>query len=451
MITDGISDWQVIQQDRDGFADIRVQGTFHGPSASRPQCRLVDEATGRLVVPPDGWHDAMVAGDRWTVTLRVPAGGPYRFETRLAARQLDLVGDMRHHVGVGDVWVIAGQSNAAGYGRGSVTDPPAVGVSVFAPAGRWRLASHPLNDHTKTRYPLSRDAGRVGVSPWLAFAKALRRELGVPIGLIPTALGGSPIRRWDPAQEGDLFGNMLAMVRDAGCTTVRGMLWYQGESDASPELAAAYRAAFVRLIDAAREAVGRDDFVTLTVQLNRVTDANAGPARARGWAMIREIQREIAAERPDVGVIPALDLTLSDVIHIDAPSSVVLGERMAQLALGLAYGRAGVWRPPEVDRAAFADGERQTIELHVAHVVDGLVPLQPRGAFVVVDARGEVPIGEVTLVAPDRIRLRLTRPAEGRVVCHGAYGDDPPVGFVDGRKLPILGFLGHPVAEPAAG
>ena len=64
------------------------------------------------------------------------------------------------------------------------------------------MASHPLADNTGTRHPVNQETVQVGHSPWLSFARTLRRFVPHPIGLIPTALGGSPRGRRSERRHG---------------------------------------------------------------------------------------------------------------------------------------------------------------------------------------------------------------------------------------------------------
>lgn len=59
-------------------------------------------------------------------------------------------GDMIHHLGIGDLFVITGQSNSAGYGKDPIFDPPELGIHLLKNNGRWDMASHPFNDSTAT-------------------------------------------------------------------------------------------------------------------------------------------------------------------------------------------------------------------------------------------------------------------------------------------------------------
>ncbi len=164
---------------------------------------------------------------------------------------------MRHFIGVGDLWIIAGQSNSAGYGRGPIDDPPTLGVHLLRNNEQWTLAAHPLNESTDTLHPANREAGNPGHAPYVQFGRTLQRALGYPIGLIQTALGGSPLTAWNPAEPdpAPLFDNMMHCAHLAG-GRVRGILWYQGESDTgTDEMALSYADRFGAAVRAWRAAL----------------------------------------------------------------------------------------------------------------------------------------------------------------------------------------------------
>ncbi len=239
VIEQGPCDWQVLQQDASGAAEFQLEGRWSHEEPGSVQVRLVREDTAAPVTAALDWQPAETFPDgHWHATVRdIPAGGLYRLETRFNPEstpqgEWSPRGDMRHFLGVGDLWVIAGQSNAAGYGRGPYDDPPQLGVHLFRNSETWSLAAHPMNESTDTRHPVTRENGNPGHSPWLHFGRLLQRELGHPIGLVQTALGGSPLSMWLPDGRGEapLFENLVRCVERVG-GRVRGILWYQGESD----------------------------------------------------------------------------------------------------------------------------------------------------------------------------------------------------------------------------
>jgi sialate O-acetylesterase len=444
-ITQGPRPWQVLQRDAAGAATVTLAGVWAGEPASIVEVRVAREFDNAPAAGCDWQAAEMLPEQAWQATLRVPTGGLYRLETRLRTPGAEwrLTGEKIWHVAVGDLWVIAGQSNAVGYGHGPVVDPPALGVALFGGDEQWRLATHPLFDPTGTRHAVNRDSGWVDVSPWLAFGKVIWQEAGVPVGLIPTALGGSPLWRWDPGdpQGADLYDNMRDMIAVAG-GQVAGMVWYQGCSDTGGEAAETYLARFTRFVEHFRALYGPVPIVT--AQLNRHFDAV--PEGARGWALVREAQRRAARTIPDLAVVPTLDLPLSDAIHTSAVGNVTLGERFGRAALGLVYGQAIPWRAVDVREACWADAAQQTVRLIFDHVVDHLVFLQlaPQD-FLVEDGQGMVPVTAARVEEPDVVVLELGRPAGPGARCHNMYGGNPPSSLRDHLQRPVLAFSGLPI------
>lgn len=464
LIEAGLVDWQILQQDANGFATVTLHGRWQADeaAANHPcvvEVRVVAGDTGVAVSRELDWRVAATTKDGdWQMTLRVPAGGLYRLETRCiitnqAEREWALRGDMRHFWGVGDVWVIAGQSNSAGYGRGAIYDPPELGIHLFRNSEQWALATHPLNDATDTAHVVNRERANPAHSPYLHFARLLKQQLHYPIGLVQTALGGSPLSAWNPTEEGAavLYHNMMHCISCAG-GKVKGILWYQGESDAGPGLAERYGARFQSAVHAWRTALDQPDLPILTVQLNRYYQPpDTLPANfeemARAWSLIQEVQRQLARTMSHVAVVATLDLPLSDNIHIGPAGNLLLGERLARAALGMVYGQPIEYQAPDLQRARLIDQE--TLELHFAYVLDRLDNLdRAANCFKVEDSAGDVPMSAVIYPMNHTIRLRLTRPLVGEAVVHGAYGYNPTLAPVDmDRVLPILSFFQVPIEQ----
>ncbi|MBN2584438.1 MAG: hypothetical protein JXL80_15360 [Planctomycetes bacterium] len=454
-IREGASDYRIYQQNASGRADIAVGGTWEKEATGthhKVWVRLMRE-TDNVPAQPAGrlWFDADTATDdgTWRHTFRdVPAGGPYRIETQLVWTGADGLqagrrGDMVHFLGVGDLWLVAGQSNASGTGHGAAEDGPQIGVHVQGNDERWRLAAHPLNEPAGTDHP-NRDANP-GTSPALRFAKTLSRELGYPIGLVQTAKGGSALVEWHVEEDpqAKLWHNMVHCVRLAG-GRIRGMLWYQGCSDGTePKCYETYEQRFARFIARAREAFG--PFALVATQINRWTDVDHPPQIHLGWSKIREAQRQVG-RLGDAVVVPSFNAPLSDGIHNSAAGNVILGERAARAALGAFYGRDIAWRAPNV-RSATAGDDGKSITLIFDDVTSQLVFIgKGRDEFVVEDAAGRAEVAEARCDGA-RVVLRLSRSLEGEAQVHGAYGIDPAWTLCDyATNLPALAFYGLPVA-----
>jgi hypothetical protein len=454
MITSGAADWQIFQRDEHGWGQLALTGRWVSPEPGTVEGRLVNQDTATPVSQDLDWQPAETQVDgTWALTLaRVPAGGLYRLETRFhrasnPAGEWSDRGDMRHYLGVGDLWVIAGQSNSAGYGRGPVYDPPELGLHLFRNSMQWALATHPLNDSTGTQHTVNREGANPGHAPYLHFARLLKRELGCPIGLVQTSLGGSPLAQWNPNGPeplGELGRNMLRCVQAAG-GRVKGVLWYQGESDCNVD-AGSYLERFGQAVASWRGALGQPDLAVITVQLNRVNEPANGD-NDRAWSLIREAQRQAAHTIPHVGVVPAFDLPLSDFIHNSPAGNMLLGERMARSALGAVYGQSTQYLPPDLQAAVAApDGRR--VDLNFVPVTSRMDNVDPTAnSFIVEDGLGRVPITQVVYPGGPVVQLVLERALSGPAVVHGGYGVTPASVPIDAERfIPMLGFYQAPVS-----
>ena len=442
IITKGPGSWQIYQQ-QGGKADIELEGIWQMDEGVEGAvlARVVREDTGEYVLP---WtHSEDLGGRRWSAVLRgVPVGGLYRVETCFAQKgQLDIEwsarGDMVHHVAVGDLWVIAGQSNSAGYGKDIIFDPAEMGVHVLRNSGKWDLATHPLNESTDTIHEANRESANPGHSPWLSFAKMVRRETGIPIGLVQTSLGGSSLNEWLPG--GSLFRTMAEAIVSVG-GAVRGVLWYQGCSDTDTKLANTYLNRFQQFSHAVRELAGDSALPFITVQIGRYVAGTNDVS----WSIVREAQRQAARTIRNVYVIPTMDCSLSDAIHISAVSNMAIGERAARVALANVYGKPALWAAPDIECAtATADGIRLQFAnvLQRLHLMDTPVNKLP---FVVEDEAGRIEITAFCFPAPDTINLTLARAPRGRCVAHSFFGCDPQGAMLldTATRVSALAFYG---------
>ena len=443
----GPNPFQILQQDDRGVAAIESNGRWPHDLSGIVQLRILREADGSTVID---WQSAnTVTGPLWSHTFdNVPAGGLYRLETRLlvneTAPEWGPHGDVIHHLGVGDLWVIAGQSNAAGYGRGPIDDPPELGIHILKNNERWDIAAHPLNDPTGSTHA-NVEIASPGHSPYLAFARHLRRSLHYPIGLIQTALGNTSLSNWNPSETPDapLYRNLFHCVKLAG-GRVRGVLWYQGESDTNPGLAETYEARFAAFVARLRADLNYPRLPIVLAQSNRYT----GPQSAhehRGWSRVREAQRN-AARLGNIAVIPTLDLPLSDDCHTSPAGNLLLGHRKACAALAMVYQHAAASEYPDVIEAIRGiDG--RSIELCFKNVVSRLAFIAPGETdFTVEDGGGFVPVRKAECVARDRVRLSLASHVSTAARVHSAYGANPAAFLCDIEpNVAILAFYGLPV------
>ncbi|MEG1719042.1 MAG: sialate O-acetylesterase [Clostridia bacterium] len=351
----GVSNFQIIQQ-KNGKADITIKGSYIIDDDHKyVWLKIVSEDYNLSVVD---WKMADFIDDsHFTITFKdVPAGGLYRIEsgimTNINGCTWALRGDSIFHFGIGDLFIIAGQSNSAGYSRTPIEDTMELGVHLYRNSQNWDIASHPMNDSTNSVHEVNSEGANPGHCPYLAFGKKMKRFLGYPIGLIQTSRGGSALSSWNTNEEGELYANMINVVSD--CTDndmhVAGILWYQGCTDADLHLTDTYFDRFKLFTENVRRDFKDKALPIYTVQLNKILDIGNTP-RDLSWGAIREIQRQIAIKIPNVFIVPTIDLGLSDAIHNNSLANISIGERLANVALSETYKKLPSAKAPNLTKA----------------------------------------------------------------------------------------------------
>jgi sialate O-acetylesterase len=348
-ITDGIADYQVFQRGPEQTADFKLSGTVAGKKVNGKniEARLLadDRALGNFDWVPIG----KVAKQKWSGELKhVPTGGPYRLELRVeGATTVFSV----HQVLVGDLWILAGQSNMEGVGNLVDVEPPIPQVHSFDMADKWLVAEEPLHTLVNATDPVhwrlnqnkepERWTGerldkylnerKRGAGLGLPFAEEMVRRTGVPVGLIPCAHGGTSMDQWSPAlkdREGEsLYGSMLRRFHAVG-GNVRGILWYQGESDANPKAAPAFLNKFEDFVKAVRLDFKEPELPFYYVQIGRHAD-NKNVAE---WNAVQAAQLKAESDLENVGMIVSIDATMDDPIHLSTASLKRVGRRIADRA-----------------------------------------------------------------------------------------------------------------------
>lgn len=197
-------DHQVVQRHSVDRGTVPLEGTdgSRDDGAIHLETRFV--ADGR----PSPWQriDAPTVKGRFRCRIEMPAGGWFRLEVRrighLPGRMEEMVvAETRvEPLGVGEVFVVAGQSNSANHGE-ERQDPRSGLVTTFD-GTRWRPARDPQ--------PGASGDGGSFLPP---FGDALSRRLGVPIGLVACGIGATSVREWLP--KGSRFPNPPTLDRKA--------------------------------------------------------------------------------------------------------------------------------------------------------------------------------------------------------------------------------------------
>ena len=144
-------------------------------------------------------------------------------------------------------------------------------------------------------------------------------------------------------------------------------------------------------------------------------------------------------------MVPANDGTLSDLIHNSLAHNMVLGERMAGLALDVIYGRRNNAMAPNIRKASRVSG--QIVELEFDYVKGRMYTFDvgPHDLpFVIEDQDGTNGIASYEVADPEKIRLNLERELRGSARVHGAASPFPKaiIPIDSDSHLPMLSFYG---------
>jgi len=200
-----------------GYADVRVVCRIARP---RPNLAL----RVRLVPQPGNagektdWRSIPIERHRQNVATTVLVrSGWYGIQAELRDGIRLVASETAGPVGIGEVFLVAGQSYAAGCNDELMrVDDHAGRVTACNFVRRtWQVADDPQ--------PCAGDGGTI----WPPMANALLPFLRVPIGFVNAAVGGTSSREWRPG--GPFFQRLVRAGRAAG--RFRCVLWQQGESD----------------------------------------------------------------------------------------------------------------------------------------------------------------------------------------------------------------------------
>jgi hypothetical protein len=228
------------------------------------------------------------------------------------------------------LFLLAGQSNMAGRGIvGPADSVPIPRVLMLDKAFRWVPATDPMH--------FDKPIAGVGLGRSFA-ARVAEARPGITVGLVPAAVGGSPIDAWRPGvfyepTKSHPWDDAISRARSAMKSgTLKGILWHQGESDATEALAAGYEAKLVDLVARLRTTLDAADVPFIVGQLGRYPDVPWDDARRAVDAAHRTLPSRV---RRAVFVSSEGLVHGGDRVHFDSASLRELGRRYAEAYLAL--------------------------------------------------------------------------------------------------------------------
>ena len=422
--------WPPVKGARRAIGFLAVLLLVHQPGWAMAAVKLPAAFSSHMVlqrdqpVPVWGWDDpgtkvtvslagksatAVAAEDgRWRLSLpALAAGGPHDLFVR-GSDTLELT-----DVLVGEVWLCSGQSNMEWPVRASLNAPQEIAN-----------ADHPRIRHIKIRHtPAATPQTDVGSSGWQVcspdtvglftavgyyFARQLEQELDVPIGLIGCNWGGTRIEPWIPpvgfqsvpalrdvAEQLGSFprrnkaGKAIhqsplalynGMVHPLVPYAIRGVLWYQGESNNGEGMV--YHEKMKALIAGWRSLWQRPEMPFYYVQLAPF-HYRGDPTRLAG---IWEAQLATLSV-PNTGMAVTVDI--GNLRNIHPINKQEVGRRLALWALAGPYQRQKLVHSGPLFRSLEREGGK--VRIAFDHVGAGLVSRdgKPLSWFTVAGEDGE--------------------------------------------------------------
>ncbi|HEY1079134.1 MAG TPA: sialate O-acetylesterase, partial [Bdellovibrio sp.] len=189
--------------------------------------------------------DLTKVSGNFQISFSLQAGGWYQLQVLQVIGATAYVS--RHaEFGVGDIYVIAGQSNAANHAETKTQSKNPLVVMYDPETGNWAPCQDPLPFASVFSHLVGAGAKGQG-STWPELGDLLASEEQVPIGFLSTAMGGSPLKSWlpgGPAFNSDLnlkhqsinynlYQRLLTSTQRllAESKGFKMVLWHQGESD----------------------------------------------------------------------------------------------------------------------------------------------------------------------------------------------------------------------------
>ncbi len=360
----------------------------------------LDEATAAAKADAQG---------NWKVVLpAVKADGKAHHMTVSGKNKIEL-----DDILIGEVWIGSGQSNMEmglamcqkGKEEVAAANHPNIRLLLIPRT----VAKEPAKDVKSQWVRCQPDT--VAAGGWNGFSAALyyfglrlHKDLDVPIGLIESAWGGSPIEPWTIAggKGGQMYNGMIAPVNPLA---IRGAIWYQGEANVSNGLK--YYDQMKALIAGWRGAWGYD-FPFYFVQLAPFSNYSPGALPPLWEAQVASLKV------PHTGMAVTTDL-VDNLGDIHPRNKFDVGNRLALWALAKDYKRDLVYSGPLYKGMKL---EGHTIRLAFAHVGGGLKSRdgKPLSEFEIAGADGKF-VPATATIDGDRIVVQakeVAKPAQVR-------------------------------------
>lgn len=275
------------------------------------------------------------AGGAWTTLDASPSGGvvdetitlqgPDQGDLSVRFSNSTGINATLASVGVGDVYIVGGQSNHVGKSN-AYTEPESPAANpewvsvVLAKNGEWKLheeaAGAVFDDGTDATYAVQVDATPAG-SYFGDLASLIMESTGVPVAFVPCAKGSTSLSAWGVSTStSTLYGAMLARATEIG--DFKSLLWWQGENDCTVGTTnAAYQSGLNAIIDDWSETrFPGKKWVLMNINATGNVAGTGGTAASdTGFNAIHAAIASVAASNANVAAIADMNGAFSSSIH----------------------------------------------------------------------------------------------------------------------------------------
>ncbi len=267
---------------------------------------------------------------------------------------------------VGEVWVGSGQSNMewtlaqCSDAREAIAGADQPMIRLFqVPKVKAKAPAADVNARWEVCSPQS--VGRFS-GVLYHFGLRLHEDLGVPVGLVNSSWGGSSIEPWTPTEKesGEMYNGMIAPLQPFA---IRGVVWYQGETNVLRKDGLAYRDKMEALIKGWRRTWGQH-LPFYFVQI-APWSGSYGPGELPAlW------EAQVASLKiPGTGMVVTTDL-VDDIRDIHPTNKKDVGNRLALWALARDYGKKDLVYSGPLFKSMKIEGYK--VRIRFAHVGGGL-------------------------------------------------------------------------------
>jgi len=336
-------------------------------------------STVTITIAGNSQSTIVESNGKWRIELpAMSAGGPFTMTITSGTQTLT-----RTDVYFGDVWIAAGQSNMefqvnglneAASIRASANDQKIRQFKV--PKG---LANEPSDELPTGSAWTPATASYINnfTAVGYYFAKYLRENIDIPIGILNVSYGGCRIEAYMsdemlgydendttfsttyPERQPTLIYNK--MIYPLIGYPIKGVIWYQAESNGDKmEDAIAYGDNFINLITSWRNLWGQGDFPFLWVQLPNYGTVYDQPQTWDAWPQLRA-QQSLALSLPNTG--EAITIDVGDV-DIHPKNKQPVGYRLSLLARKIVYGEDIVCMSPRYSKNLLRDDGKVEVDFN---------------------------------------------------------------------------------------